>query len=63
MSDRALEQLRAKPLLGGDVMLWVDISDSEQVAGMFQRLNTAAKAKELDNFFGDDPGWELEISI
>jgi predicted DNA-binding WGR domain protein len=60
---RALEQLRAKPLFGNDVMLWVDIGDSGPIAGMFRRLNTKAQASELKRFYEGDAGWKLKVSI
>lgn len=60
---RAMEQVRAASLIGDNVMMWVDISDSGQVAGMFERLNSTTLAADLANHFGEDADLRLDTTI
>jgi hypothetical protein len=60
---RALENARRKSLLPDTLLLWVDISDSAQIAGMYARLNTKPNATKLKAYFGDDADRRLKPHI
>jgi Domain of unknown function (DUF4303) len=60
---RALENLRRMSLFSSELLLWVDISDSGQIAGMVNRLNSNDGAGELNHFFGWDADRYLEVSF
>lgn len=59
---RALESLRSKGVVGADTLLTVFISDNDQIAGMFERLNSTANAAKLEQFYGPSD-LQLAISI
>lgn len=50
---RALEAVRSRSLFPEALLLWIDISDSAQIAGMYKRLNTKENARKLSDFIGD----------
>ena len=60
---RAMEEVRRRSLLPDTLLLWVDISDSGQIAGMYERLNTRPNAAKLKACFGDDADRRLKPRI